>query len=99
MVRTMPGLVSASLSSTKMRSTMSRIENIADSGREALNVGLKVLGDVVLVTHELGHVERRHVGEALPRLAQDKRLRVQPGFLLLGVFGEHGRLGRLQDAV
>jgi hypothetical protein len=75
------------------------LENIADRGREALNVCVEILGNVVLITHELAHIERGHIGEALPRLAQDERLRVQPGLLLLDVFGEHRSLGRLQDAV
>jgi hypothetical protein len=75
------------------------LEDIADRGREALNVGEKVLSDIVLIAHELAHIERRHIGEALPGFAQDERLRVQPRLLLLSVFAQHGPLGGFQNAV
>jgi hypothetical protein len=75
------------------------LENITNGGREALNVCVEILGNVVLIAHELAHVERRHVGEALSGLAKDERLRVQPGGLLLGVLGKDRPLGGLQNAV
>ena len=75
------------------------LEDVTDGGGEPLNVGVKVLGDVVLIAHELVHIEPRHIGEALTRLAQDERLRVQPRLLFLRVFGQHRGLSGFQNAV
>ena len=39
------------------------------------------------------------VVEALPGLAQEERLGIEPGLLLVGELRQHGRLGRLQHAI
>ena len=54
---------------------------------------------MVLVAHQLLHVERRRVVEELARLAQQERLGIQPGLLALRQLGQHGGLGGLQHAV
>ena len=75
------------------------LEDIAHGWRECLNVAEQVLADVILVAHQLLHVERRGVVEALAGLAQQERLRVQPGFLLVGKLLEDGFLRRFEHAV
>ncbi len=57
------------------------LEDVAHGGRKRLNVGEEVFPDVVLVAHQLLHVQGRRVEEELPRLAQQERLGVQPGLL------------------
>ena len=75
------------------------LENVADVGREALHIGRQVLAHVVLVADELLQVEGGRVVEALPGLAQEERLRVEPGLLLVRQLRQHRRLGRLQHAI
>lgn len=76
-----------------------RLEDVAYGRAEGLHVGAEVFADVVLVPHQLLHVERRGVVEELPGLAEQERLGVD---LVLGpllLLGEHGLLGRLQHAI
>ncbi len=54
------------------------LENIANGRGKALNVGVEVFTDVILVPHELLHVERRRVIEELAGLLEQKRLRFSP---------------------
>ena len=75
------------------------LEDVAHGGRERLHVGEQVFADVVLVAHQLLHVQRRRVVEELARLAQQERLRVQPGLFSRRQLGQHGGLGRLQHAI
>ncbi|MFO0875267.1 MAG: hypothetical protein U0575_15030 [Phycisphaerales bacterium] len=80
---------------------LEEVEDTADVGREALDVAVEVLGDVVGIALELLEVQRRVVVEPLAR-----RL-VQPGIegfaleLVLGprVLGKHLGLGRREHAV
>ena len=75
------------------------LEDVADRGRKRLHVGEEVFPDMVLVAHQLLHVQGRRVEEVLPGLAQQERLRVEPGLLPGGQFGQHGGLGLLQHAI
>ena len=69
------------------------LEDVAHGGRERLHVGAQVLADVVLVAHQLLHVERRRVVEELAGLAEQERLGVQAGLLRLRpASAEHGGL-------
>ncbi|MCY1311153.1 hypothetical protein D9M70_614280 [compost metagenome] len=52
------------------------LENIAHRQGEALNIAVEVLADMVGIAHQLGHVQRRDVVEALPGLAQQEGLGV-----------------------
>jgi hypothetical protein len=72
---------------------------VAHVGREALDVAVQVGADVVLVAHQLAHVERRHVVEVQAGLALDEGLEGDAGGLLGGVLLEHLGLGRRQHAV
>jgi hypothetical protein len=75
------------------------LEDIAHGGREGLNVGEEVFADVVLVAHQLLHVEGRGVAEALPGFAKQERLGVEALLFAGGVFGEDGGLGGLQNVI
>ena len=75
------------------------LENVSHGGRKRLHVGEEVFLDMVLVAHQLLHVQGRRIEEELPRLAQQERLRVQPGLLSGGQLGQHGGLGLLQHAI
>ena len=55
------------------------LEDVADGGRERLDVAVEVLLDVVLIAHERLHVHRRGVVEALLGLAQEEGFRVNSG--------------------
>ena len=76
------------------RSKMSRT-----AGENAVDVGDQVLPDVILVAHQLLHVQRRRVVEALAGLPEQERLGVHASLLSLRQLGEDGCLGGLQDAV
>lgn len=75
------------------------LENVPHRGRERLIVGEQVLADMVLIAHELAHIEGGRVVETLPGLAQEERVGIEPRLRLVGELGEHGRLGGLQNAV
>lgn len=71
--------------------------------RECLNIGVHVLGDVVLVTHQFLDVERRRVVEQALGLSKHERLRVYLGLRPLVELLQHGVFcwsqGAGQDAV
>ncbi len=75
------------------------LENVAHVGRKALHIGRQMRPDVVLVADQLAQVEGGRVVEALAGLAQQERLGVQPGLLLVRELRQHRRLGRLQHAI
>ena len=75
------------------------LEDVPHRRGEALDIGGEVGGDVVLVAHQLAHVERRGVHEGVAGDAQQERLGVHPGGFPLGLLREHGRLGGSQHAV
>ena len=66
-------LALCSRSTVAAKSKCSKID--AHVGREALDVAVQVGADVVLVAHELAHVERRDVVEVQPGLARARRAR------------------------
>ena len=68
-------------------------------GRERLDVGEEVFPDVVLVAHQLLHVQARRVVEVLPRLPQQERLGIDLCLLSSGQLGQHCGLGLLEHAV
>ena len=68
-------------------------------GREALDVAVQVGANVVLVAHQLAHVERRHVVEIQAGLALDEGLERDAGGLLRCVLLEHLGLGGREHAV
>jgi len=74
-------------------------KDVADVGRKGLDVVVKVGPDVVLIAHQLFHVERRDVVEGLPCLAQKEGDRIDPLGGSGGMFGKDRILGRRKDAV
>ena len=62
-------------------------------------ISLARSGELVLVAHELAHVERRHVVEIQARLAFDEGLEGDAGGLLRGVLLEQLGLGQREHAV
>lgn len=75
------------------------VEHVAYRWRERLHVAVEVFPDVILVPHELLHVQGGGVAEGLAGPAQEERLGVQAGLGLGRQFGQHGRLGWFQHAV
>jgi hypothetical protein len=75
------------------------LEHVAHRRRERLHVADQVGRNVVGIAHQHLHVEGRGVVEALARLAQQERLRVQTFLQAAGVLFQNGRLGRLQHAI
>ena len=75
------------------------LEDVAHGGRERLHVGEQVLPDVVLIAHQLLHVERRRVVEKLAGLPQQKRLGIQSRLLSGRQLGQHGGLCGFQHAI
>ena len=67
--------------------------------REALDVAVEVGADIVLVAHELAHVERRDVVEVETGLALDEGLEGDLGRLLGGELLEGGLFGWGEHAV
>ena len=78
---------------------LERLEDVPDGRGERLDVGVEIFLDVVLIPHQLLHVEGRVVEEQLTGLLQQERLGVHLRLLALGVLGQHGGLGFLQHAV
>jgi hypothetical protein len=74
------------------------LEDVAGGRREALDVGVEVLAQVVLVA-AVCEVQRRGVVEALPGLAQQEGVGADAGLGLGVELGEHRRLGAGQHAV
>ncbi len=66
--------------------------NIADGGREGLEVGAQVFADVVLIAHQLLQIEGRSVVEELAGFLEEEGLGVEAGFLTLRFLGEDGVL-------
>ena len=75
------------------------LEDVAHRRREGLDVGVEVVGDMVGVADQLRHIHRRGVVEALPRRAQQERLRVQAFARPLLELRQNCGLGRRQHAV
>ena len=75
------------------------LENITHGRGEGLHVGAEVFPDMILVAHELFQIERGGVVKELPGFLEEERLRIQPGFLAFLLFGKHGGLGGLQNAI
>ena len=76
-----------------------RFEDVSHGRRKRLDVGEEVFLGVVLVAHQLLHVERRRIEEQLPGLPQQKRFGVQSRLLASGEFGQHSGFGGFQHAV
>ena len=75
------------------------LEDGAHVRRETLDVAVEVGADVVLVAHELAHVQRRDVVEVQSGLALDKGLEGNARLLLVGVLLQRGFLGGGKHAV
>ena len=75
------------------------LEDRAHVRREALDVAVQVGADVVLIAHELAHVQRRDVVEVQAGLALDERLKRDACRLPGGVFLELGSLAGREHAV
>ena len=75
------------------------LEDVAHGGRESLRVGAQVLADVVLVAHQLLHVEWRRVVEKLAGLAEQEGFGIHLGLGSLVEFGKHGGLGGFEHAI
>ena len=75
------------------------LEDVAHGGRECLHVGAEVLADVILIAHELLHVERGRIEEVVAGFPQEERFRVQSDLLSGGQLSKHSGLGGLQHAV
>ena len=71
------------------------VDHVPSAGREPGDVAAQVPGDVARVVEQPAEVELRGVEERLPGGGSQDRLTVA----MLGVLGEHLRLGRLQHAV
>ena len=74
-------------------------EDVPHRGRKALHVGEQIFLDVVLIAHQLLHVQGRRVVKQLPGLAQQERFGIHFGLLPFRQLGQHGRLGGFQHAV
>lgn len=83
----------------QLNGELESLEDVPHVRREALDVGIEVLADVVLVAHELAHVEGRDVVEGLASLAEHERLRVEPLGRLGRMFRQDGILRRLQHTI
>jgi len=75
------------------------LEDVAYGWREGLDVTEQIFTDVILIAHQLLHVQWRGVVETLPRFAQQEWLWIQPGLLLFIELGQHGWLGCLKHAI
>jgi hypothetical protein len=75
------------------------LEDIADGRREGLNVRAEVFADVVLVAHELFHVERGRVVEVLAGFAEEEGFGVDARLLSESEFDEDSRLGRFEHTI
>ena len=75
------------------------LEDVPDGGGEALDIGGQVGREVVLVAHQLLHVERRRVDEAQAGSPEHEGLWVDAFGLLLRLLIQHRLLGRRERAV
>ena len=75
------------------------LEDRAHVRSEALDVAVEVGADVVLIAHELAHVQRRDVVEVQAGLALDEGFEGDAGRLSGGVFLERGSLAGREHAV
>ncbi len=82
-----------------LRVEVEALEDVPGRGGEALEVGVQVLPDVVLVAQKLAEVERTRVVEALTGLAQQEGVGVQAGAGFGLVLGQHRGLRGFEHAV
>ena len=74
-------------------------KDVANRGREGLQIGVEVFLDVVLIPHQAQHVERRGVKKQLAGLAEQERLGVQLGLGAFVQFGQDSGLGSFENAI
>lgn len=76
-----------------------RFKDITHGRGKGLQIRKEIFLDVVLIPHQLFHVERGRVIEKLPRLPQQERLGIHPGLRPDVEFLQDRGLGRFEHAI